>query len=235
MSIDGGLYLQHENPLKAMLDPSFDYSTDYHPNTAMLSVPQHSSVIIVWRNKSLMDHPMHLHGYKMEILSIDQPIRNRDCTFSECKLSTAFDSAEVISAIDSIPRGSNVLKDTFILPAGGAVVTRVQTEAPALWVAHCHLESHRDDGMAFILNVGDYHQSPLLDRALLPKDYPSRDTHFLRTKKEHPACQCYIDNDAVLEKSLTKNHRCSRDHLCIHEHSPAANLASYKSSGFSTF
>ena len=63
--IDDGMYLQHENPMKAMLDPSFDYDHDMHPNTpntATLHVAPHSSSIIVLRNKSLLDHPIHLHG-----------------------------------------------------------------------------------------------------------------------------------------------------------------------------
>ena len=230
VSIDGGLSLQHENPLKAIFDPSFDFSADSHPNTAMLNVPAHSSVIIVWRSNSLMNHPMHLHGYKMEMLAIDQPVRNRDCTLSQCKLSTAFNSEESIAAIDNIPRGSSVVKDTFILPAGGAVVTRIQTEAPALWFAHCHLDFHKDDGMAFILNVGNY--QPPSNGTWLPQDYPSCDSHFLKTRREHPACHCYIDDDAVLGRALTKDHRCSRDHLCLHEQSQAANLDSYKSTGF---
>jgi hypothetical protein len=213
-----------------MLDPTFDSNVDLHPNTAMLNVPSHSLVIIVWRNKSLMDHPMHLHGYKMEILAIDQPNRKQDCTMSKCNLNTAFDSEEAIATLQEIPRGSKVVKDTFILPAGGAVATRIQTEEPALWFAHCHLDFHREDGMAFILNVGNY-QAPS-NSTWLPKDHPSCDTPFLKTRHEHPACQCYINKDAVLDGSLTKDHRCSREHLCFHEQGQAANLDSYKKSGF---
>lgn len=228
--IDGGLSLQHENPSKAMLDPSFNFDIDAHPNTAILNVPSHSSVIIVWRTSSLMDHPIHLHGSKMEILAVEHPQRKRDCTLSACKLSAAFDSTDTLSALDTIPIGASVLKDTFILPAGGVVVTRIQTGKPALWYAHCHLDTHRDDGMAMILNVGNY-QAPS-NRSWLPDDYPSCDTPFLKTRHEHPACDCYIDNDAILGRTLTENHRCSRDHLCAHEQSQAANLDTYKESGF---
>jgi hypothetical protein len=229
--IDGGLHIQHDNPKKAMLDPSFDFTIDSHPNTAMLNVPSHSSVIIIWRNKSLMDHPMHLHGYKMEILKIDLPVRNKDCTLSKCKLNTAFDLEENKGIHESIPTGSNVLKDTFILPAGGAVVTRIQTKEPALWYAHCHIDVHKEDGMAFILNVGNYQQPS--NGTWLPEDYPSCDTQFQKTQHKNPACHCYINSDAILDGALTEKHRCSREHLCLHEQSLAANLDSYKSTGFS--
>ena len=56
---DDGPYHQHVNPIKAMLDPSFGPS-DLHPNTAVLNVPAYSTVLLVWRSTTLMDHPMHL-------------------------------------------------------------------------------------------------------------------------------------------------------------------------------
>eukprot|EP00537_Pseudo-nitzschia_pungens_P012277 CAMPEP_0172386058 /NCGR_PEP_ID=MMETSP1061-20121228/3655_1 /TAXON_ID=37318 /ORGANISM="Pseudo-nitzschia pungens, Strain cf. pungens" /LENGTH=1062 /DNA_ID=CAMNT_0013115305 /DNA_START=282 /DNA_END=3470 /DNA_ORIENTATION=- len=230
--IDDGLYIQHENPSKAMIHPTFESTLDFHQNTAMMNVSAHSTVIIIWRNKSLMDHPMHLHGYKMEILKIEMPTRDEDCTLSKCKLNTAFDlkDSEVFRSLERAPIGSGVLKDTFILPAGGAVATRIHTNEPALWFAHCHLDTHKSDGMAFVLNVGNYHSET--NAMWIPDDYPSCDTPFLKTKHEYPSCHCYVNEDAVLDTALTKDHRCSRDHLCHYQQSKAANLDSYKSSGF---
>jgi hypothetical protein len=94
-----------------------------------------------------------------------------------------------------------------------------------------HLESHREDEMAMIMNVGDY-KAPL-DSSWLPPGYPRCDTSFLSTKKEFPACDCYINADAVMDNALTRNHRCSRDYLCFHDKSPQSNLVShpYKSGG----
>ena len=59
MRLNDGPYYQHVNPKKSMLDPTFT-SAELHPNTAMLHVPAHSSVVLVWRTTTLMDHPMHL-------------------------------------------------------------------------------------------------------------------------------------------------------------------------------
>lgn len=223
--IDNGLFLQHQNPMKAMTDPSFNPEYDHHPNAAIMHVKPFSSVVILWRNKSLMDHPMHLHGYKMEILAIDLPVRTKHCTLSKCSLNKAFDKQKLSKLDRETPSGSTVLKDTFILPAGGAVVTRVTTADPALWFAHCHIHTHRDDGMAFIMNVGNY--TAPLNRTSLPNDFPSCDTPFIQTKQPQPACNCYINGDAVLDGSLTEHHRCSRSYLCYHEQSQAANLDSY--------
>jgi len=62
--IDEGEWIQHVNPFKSMLHSNFDPSVDQHPHTAMLHVKDYSEVIVVWRNKSTMDHPIHVHGYK---------------------------------------------------------------------------------------------------------------------------------------------------------------------------
>ena len=211
-----------------MLSPEFDFDKHAHPNHAMLNVPSFSSVIIVWRNKSLMDHPMHLHGFKMEILGINLPLRSRDCTLSKCSLNTAF-SSETIAKLDASTKiGTPVMKDTFIMPAGGAVVTRIQTLEPAIWFAHCHIDDHNRDGISFVLNVGDYQKHNF---TRFPDDSPSCETPFIQTMEKHPACECYINNDAVLSTALTHDHRCSRDYLCHHKLSQAANLDSYSQNG----
>ena len=120
------------------------------------------------------------------------------------------------------------MKDTFIMPAGGAVVTRIQTLEPAIWVAHCHIDDHNMDGMSFVLNVGDYQKHNF---TRFPDDSPSCETPFIQTMEKHPACECYVNNDAVLSTALTHDHRCSRDYLCHHKLSQAANLDSYSQNG----
>jgi len=75
---------EHGNPSKPILDPTFDDSKiAFHPNNVMLNVPSYSSVLILWRGKSWMDNPMHLHhGHKIEMLAFDllSFIRKRECS-----------------------------------------------------------------------------------------------------------------------------------------------------------
>ena len=122
------------------------------------------------------------------------------------------------------------MKDTFIMPAGGAVVTRVLTRKPDLWFAHCHMEVHREDGMAFIFNVGNY--QPPTDGSWLPDDFPSCETPFLKTQHKEPHCDCYINEDAVLGTSLNETYKCSRKYLCMHEQSQVAYLTEENKPGF---
>lgn len=202
-----------------LLRADIDSNRDIHPHTNMMHVPEYSSVIIIWRSRTIMDHPMHLHGYKMEILATHAADRMKDCTLVKCSLYNGFD----YNKLKGIPIGSRPIKDTFILPAGGAVATRIMTRQAAIWFAHCHMELHREDGMAFILNVGNY--SAPTNASWLPSDFPDCDTVFLKSHNEiRPSCDCYIDKDAVLNLALDSTYKCSRSYLCMYEQSQVAVL-----------
>ena len=165
----------------------------------------------------------------MEILDIYNPIREEHCSRAECALSTNYESEALLQELSNRPFGSGVMKDTFILPAGGAVVTRVRTLEPAVWLSHCHLNTHKEDGMSLIVNVGNF--TAPANPSWLPDDFPSCDHPFTEEMKEEPACTCYQDEDAVLNRGLTAKHQCSREYLCGHVMSEAANLESYKPAG----
>eukprot|EP00551_Chaetoceros_affinis_P006674 CAMPEP_0203670452 /NCGR_PEP_ID=MMETSP0090-20130426/6523_1 /ASSEMBLY_ACC=CAM_ASM_001088 /TAXON_ID=426623 /ORGANISM="Chaetoceros affinis, Strain CCMP159" /LENGTH=723 /DNA_ID=CAMNT_0050535313 /DNA_START=9 /DNA_END=2180 /DNA_ORIENTATION=+ len=162
----------------------------------------------------------------MEILDIFVPDRDFHCTLAKCELSDMFNSTEKIHELERIPVGTRPIKDTFIMPAGGAVATRIHTREPAPWLAHCHMEVHREDGMAFVLNVGNYF--PPEDDLWLPDDFPKCDTPFLLShsyEKKH--CDCFINEDAVLGLTLfdgPSKYKCSRSYLCMHEQSQVAVL-----------
>lgn len=89
---------------------------------------------------------MHLHGYKMEILQTYAADRDNNCRGMKCDLYTGFN----MDKLQNISFGSRPMKDTFIIPSGGAVATRIQTRAAAMYFAHCHIDMHREDGMAFM-------------------------------------------------------------------------------------
>ena len=45
-----------------------------------------------------------------------------------------------------------VRKDTIIVPAGGYVVINFLSNNPGHWFLHCHIEVHKLEGMAVIIN-----------------------------------------------------------------------------------
>lgn len=89
---------------------------------------------------------MHLHGYKMEILQTYASDRDNKCRGMKCDLYTGFNMDE----LQNISFGPRPMKDTFIISSGGAVATRIQPRAAAMYNAHCHIDMHREDGMAFM-------------------------------------------------------------------------------------
>lgn len=71
-----------------------------------------------------MQHPIHLHGQRFLVLSVD-----------------------------GIPNENLVWKDTILVPTGKSVDILVDMTNPGKWMAHCHIAEHLSDGMMFMFNV----------------------------------------------------------------------------------
>lgn len=166
----------------------------------------------------------------MEILETFAPKPSMNCNLAKCKLPDIFDSSSKIEKLKQIPLHTKPIKDTFIMPAGGAVATRIFTREPAPWLAHCHTEVHREDGMGFIMNVGNY--SAPSNHSWLPQDFPTCDSPFHHTMHDKPHCDCYIDEDAVLNMTLDKTYKCSRPYLCMWKQSQVALLRQHTGAGY---
>lgn len=165
----------------------------------------------------------------MEIIDIAVADKQQDCTLSKCNLNSAYKTHDDVRALAESASEKPVLKDTFIIPAGGAVMTRIYTQEPSLWFSHCHIEMHHFDGMAFVLNVGNYSSSN--NRRTLPDDFPSCNTPFIQTQKMYPSCNCYENPNTIMGNSINSDYKCSRSHLCHHVHSQAANLDEFQFTG----
>ena len=75
-------------------------------------------VEIAFRNKTMMSHPMHLHGHAFQVVEID----------GQC-----FSGAK---------------RDTVLVPANGARVTiAFEADNPGHWIMHCHNLYHMAAGM----------------------------------------------------------------------------------------
>ena len=172
VSIDGGILTSNSIPRKPLILASARDEVTNHTN--VLSVPTEKSVTIVLRNRAFDNHPMHLHGHHFEVLEIalrDSATCGDDDICPLLDLDTAF--SEPIKDLMRRPR-QGVLKDTVVMPAGGAVAVRINTDNPGVWFFHCHIHIHLHEGMGFALNEQDYMFSQ--DSETVPQDYPSCDT-----------------------------------------------------------
>lgn len=74
----------------------------------------------------IMQHPMHLHGQQFAVL-----------------------------AVDGLPNGNLVWKDTTLVAPGQTVDILVKMTNPGEWMAHCHIAEHLHAGMALVFRVED--------------------------------------------------------------------------------
>ena len=95
-----------------------------YPYTAPLDVAEGRSYLLRFRNRSMMEHPMHLHGHGFELMRVD-----------------------------GVPT-SGIVKDTVtIRPMGGAVDVLLRADNPyrGRFLLHCHNEQHMQGGMATVV------------------------------------------------------------------------------------
>jgi FtsP/CotA-like multicopper oxidase with cupredoxin domain len=76
------------------------------------------------RSFHAMQHPIHLHGQRFLVLSVN-----------------------------GVPNESLVWKDTVLLPAGSAVDILLDPSNPGRWMLHCHIAEHLSAGMMMAFEV----------------------------------------------------------------------------------
>ncbi|TLG75657.1 multicopper oxidase family protein [Methylocystis sp. B8] len=82
-----------------------------------LAVAEGERVELVLRNKTLMPHPMHLHGHQFQVVEIDGK------------------------------RFPGAVRDTMLVTPGSRVVIAFDANNPGWWAFHCHLVYHQAAGM----------------------------------------------------------------------------------------
>ena len=171
----------------------------------MLSVSANKSVTIVLRNQGWSDHPMHLHGHHYEVLALGTKKAPDICDENYiCPLLTLEEAfSEPIADILATRRG--VLKDSAILPSGGAMILRFNTDNPGIWLFHCHVKAHMLEGVTMAVNEGDY----MLSHDQKPGDYPVCEKS--EKKKEEETCICSDVRSGNVEMVCARPWGCGDD------------------------
>lgn len=91
-------------------------------------------VKMTFENKSIVDHPMHLHGHFFQVLSKNgQPFK------------------------------SSILKDTILVKPGEKYIVAFKADNPGIWVQHCHELHHAAAGMMQEIIYSDYNPNYTAD------------------------------------------------------------------------
>ena len=208
-SINHGTWKQSVLPHKAMIADTFNPAEDLHPNAYVLTLPLNKSVTIIIRSVTAFPHPIHLHGHKFELLEVATRLQ-KDCPNGRCDLLD-LDRLFTTNIEDLSTRPTQgVLKDTAVVPVGGAIAIRFNTDNPGIWFLHCHLDQHMEDGQGFIVHEGSYSQSTF------PSDFPSCDYTGRLQHLETADCNCKEDTSLDERWRMKSTMKCSTPHLCRH-------------------
>jgi FtsP/CotA-like multicopper oxidase with cupredoxin domain len=100
------------------------------PGYPQNSTPEHSLLLqagqrnrLVMKNKSMDDHPIHLHRHTFEIRRLE-------------------DGAEI----------AGLRKDVVLVHAGGTVEVEFVADNPGKTLFHCHQQDHMDRGFMMVFN-----------------------------------------------------------------------------------
>jgi len=96
---------------------AWSLNDEYWPNVTPLMVDSSQRVAIQLVNRSMMAHPMHLHGHAFQVTGLN---------------GTSL---------------SGAVRDTVLVPAMGNVTIAFDADNPGRWAFHCHNLYHQATGM----------------------------------------------------------------------------------------
>lgn len=116
-------------------------------------------VEIVINNYDDGQHPIHIHGHQVQIVSKRSNIfgsgdpEKRSTSLSTPSMSTRWRSAspEARSASKVSMRAIPIRRDTWTLAPLGQTIIRYKADNPGIWLFHCHMEWHVEAGLAALM------------------------------------------------------------------------------------
>ncbi len=101
----------------AMAPYAWSMNGEYWPNVTPLMIAPGQRVAIEMQNRTMMPHPMHLHGHAFQVVAIN--------------------GAPLAGAV----------RDTVLVPPMGSVTIAFDADNPGRWAFHCHNLYHMTTGM----------------------------------------------------------------------------------------
>lgn len=111
-----------------MADYTWTLNGQAWPEVTPLVVESGERVEIVFKNKTAMSHPMHLHGHVFQV--------------------TAIDGQHIEGA----------LRDTVLVKPNSTLAIQFDADNPGVWPLHCHILYHLEAGMFTVLRYNDFIQ-----------------------------------------------------------------------------
>lgn len=103
------------------------------PESTPLVVEKGQRIEMIFKNKTSMSHPMHLHGHVFQVVSIDEK---------------KFEGA---------------LRDTVLVTPNSTLTIQFDANNPGVWPLHCHILYHLEAGMFTVVRYSDFQQPLIND------------------------------------------------------------------------
>ncbi len=117
--VDRSLILDLEGNMQ---DYVWKFNGEEWPNVTPLKVKEGERVEIILNNRSMMSHPMHLHGHIFQVTEINGKKIN------------------------------GAMRDTVNVLPNSTVKVQFDANNPGIWMLHCHVLYHEMGGMMTTLN-----------------------------------------------------------------------------------
>ncbi|KAL3240129.1 ferroxidase FET5 [Nakaseomyces bracarensis] len=146
---------------KLAIDPRI-----YGDNINVFVLEPNEIVEIVLNNYDPGKHPFHLHGHNFQLVQ-KSPGFHLDENFDESEQDSKTVRYNESAPLMDFP-AHPVMRDTIVLEPNGHAVLRFRADNPGVWIFHCHVDWHLEQGLAAI-----FVESPLIlqERETLSQNY----------------------------------------------------------------
>lgn len=116
--------------------PGGQFGTDFflmngrmHEAIPPIVVAEGDRVLLRLINAGTMAHPFHIHGHQFKIVATDG---------------------------NPVPKAAQLTKDTVLIAPGERYDLEFEANNPGVWMVHCHIENHADNGMMTVIQYEGY-------------------------------------------------------------------------------
>ncbi|MBX3070903.1 MAG: multicopper oxidase domain-containing protein [Thermomicrobiales bacterium] len=102
----------------------FLFNGKMHDGIAPMLVEEGDRVLIRLINAGTMAHPFHTHGHSFRVVGTDGNL---------------------------VPEAAQIVKDTIMIAPGERYDLLLVADNPGVWMVHCHIENHADNGMMTVI------------------------------------------------------------------------------------
>lgn len=146
-------YVQPTIPILTTVLTSGKLATDpriYSDNTNAFILEKDEIIEIVLNNYDTGRHPFHIHGHNFQVVQKSLPFNetfDMNSGIAQEELTVPYNESHPLMPYPETP----ILRDTVILEPNGHVVLRFKADNPGVWLFHCHVDWHLQQGLAAVM------------------------------------------------------------------------------------